>query len=114
MKEISYQVQGSASEPYDITISLNGSNLKSICNCGAGKNGMHCKHWMHVFEGKKQKYINLDDSQIEEIQSWLAGSDLEEAWQEFEAIKVQEEQIKRELAIKKKAVMTKFKSAMKK
>jgi len=61
-----------------------------------------------------KKYINLDESQIEEIQSWLAGSDLEEAWQEFESIKVQEEQIKRELAIKKKAVMTKFKSAMKK
>jgi hypothetical protein len=64
--------------------------------------------------GKTQKYINLDDSQIKEIQSWLAGSDLGEAWQEFEAIKVQEEQIKKELAIKKKAVMTKFKSAMKK
>ena len=114
MKEISYQVQGSASEPYDITISLNGSNLKCICNCPAGSMGTHCKHWMGVFEGKKQKYINLDESQIEEIQSWLAGSDLEEAWQEFEAVKVQEEQIKRELAIKKKAVMAKFKSAMKK
>ena len=71
MKEISYQVQGSASEPYNITISLNGSNLKCICNCPAGKNGMHCKHWMSVFEGKKQKYINLDESQIEEIQSSL-------------------------------------------
>ena len=41
-----------------------------------------------------QFYINLNESQIEEIQSWLEGSDLEEAWKEFESIKVQEEQIR--------------------
>ncbi|MEN9018069.1 MAG: hypothetical protein ABF331_06150 [Hellea sp.] len=114
MKQISYQVQGSAAEPYDITISLNGSNLKCICDCPAGSMGTHCKHWMSVFEGKKQKYINLDESKIKEIQSWLPGSDLERAWQEFEAIKLQEEQIKKEIAAKKKAVTRKFKSAMKK
>ena len=64
MKEISYQIQGSASEPYRIKISLDGSNLKCICNCPAGSFGTHCKHWMSIFDDKKQDYINLDDSQI--------------------------------------------------
>lgn len=113
MKEINFQVQGSASEPYNIKISLDGDKLKCICDCPAGSKGIHCKHWMSIFEGKKQKYINLDDSQIEEIRSWLPGSDLEYAWNELEEIKVQEEQIKKELAKRKKEVLSKFKSAMK-
>ncbi len=114
MKEISYQVQGSAAQPYNITISLSGTNLKCICDCPAGSMGTHCKHWMSVFEGKKQKYIGLDDSQISEIKSWLPGSDLEEAWIELEEIKKQEAEIKKEIAAKKKAVLQKFKSVMKK
>ena len=109
MKEISYQVQGSASEPYNITISLNGSNLRCICDCPAGSMGTHCKHWMSVFEGKKQDYINLNESQIEEIRSWLSGSDLEEPWNEFNKIKDLELELKK----KKKDITKKFKIAMK-
>ena len=114
MKKISYQVQGSASEPYNITISISGSELRCICNCPAGSMGTHCKHWMSIFENKKQKYINLDDAQIAEINSWLPGSDLEEAWNELEEFKIQEDKIKKELAAKKKIVLSKFKLVMKK
>ena len=85
MKEISYQVQGSAAQPYNITISLSGTNLKCICDCPAGSMGAHCKHWKSVFEEKKQKYIGLDDSQINEIKSWLPGSDLEQAMKKINA-----------------------------
>ena len=72
--------------------------------------GSHCKHWMGVFEGKKQKYINLNESQIEEIQSWLTGSDIEEIWKELNVLKEEEKAIIKE----RKLVLKKFKTAMKK
>ena len=99
MKKITYQVQGTAAEPYSITISLDGTNLTCLCDCQAGMNGKHCKHWMSVFEGKKQDYIGLNDAQIDEIQSWLSGSELEQRWIELNRVLEEEEAIKK----KKKA-----------
>ena len=112
MKKISYQVQGSAKEPYNITIALDGTNISCVCDCPAGLKGSHCKHWMLVFEGGKQKYIGLDENQIAEIQSWLPGSNLDEPWQEFNKIKDQEKQIMAEIKEKKKEITKKFKIAM--
>ena len=104
MKKISYQVQGSASEPYSITISLDGTNLTCLCDCQAGNNGKHCKHWMSVFEGKKQDYTGLDAAQIDEIQSWMAGSDLEQAWIELNRVLEEEETIKKKKTAAYKAL----------
>ena len=109
MKQISYQVQGSAKEPYNITISIDNSKIKCLCDCPAGTFGSHCKHWMSVFEGKKQEYIKLNEQQIEEIQSWLPGSDLEEIFNEF--VKVNKQQ--KEIAAKKKKLFKQLKLAMK-
>ncbi len=64
---------------------------------------------MGVFEGVKQDYINLTDDQILEIQSWLKGSDLEEAWNELLKIK----EIEKSLKAKKAQVIKQFRSAMK-
>ena len=102
MKKISYQVQGSASEPYSITISLDGTNLTCLCDCPAGMSGTHCKHWMSVFRGEKQDYIGLDAAQIDEIQSWMSGSELEQAWIEVLRVLEEEKALKKEIAAKKK------------
>ena len=112
MKKISFKVQGSADEPYNVSINRNGNKIQCVCNCGAGVNKMHCKHWMGVFEGIKQKYISLSEKQIKEIQSWLSGSDIESAWKEYERIKEKEIKIKKEISREKKAVMKKLDKAM--
>ena len=44
MKKISFKVQGSSDEPYNVSINKNGNKIKRVCNCGAGVNKMHCKH----------------------------------------------------------------------
>ena len=107
MKKITYQVQGSSPEPYNITIKLDGINLSFDCDCPAGTYGSHCKHWMGVFEGKKQEYINLNENQIEEIQSWLSGSDLEEIWNRLNVLKEKEKKIIKE----RKLVLKEFQTA---
>ena len=110
MKKISYQVQGSASEPYSITISLDGTNLTCLCDCQAGMQGKHCKHWMSVFEGKKQDYIDLNDAQIDEIQSWLSGSELEQRWIELNRVLEEEEAIKEKKKVAYKALQKEMKN----
>ena len=80
MKKISYKVQGSAKNPYSIVIKKNNNKIQCLCDCDAGRNKMHCKHWMSVFEGKKQEYIGISKEQLDEIKSWLSGSDVEQAW----------------------------------
>jgi uncharacterized Zn finger protein len=104
MKKITYQVQGTAAEPYSITISLEGTNLTCLCDCQAGMQGKHCKHWMSVFEGKKQDYIGLNDAQIDEIQSWLSGSELEQRWIELNRVLEEEEAIKKKKTAAYKAL----------
>ena len=104
MKKISYQVQGSAPEPYSINISLDGTNLTCLCDCPAGMKGTHCKHWMSVFEGKKQDYIGLDAAQIDEIQSWMSGSELEQTWIELNRVLEEEETIKKKKTAAYKAL----------
>ena len=99
MKKISFKVQGSTDEPYNVSINRNGNKIQCVCNCGAGVNKMHCKHWMGVFEGIEQKYNSLSEKQIKEIQSWLSGSDIESAWKEYEKIKEKEIKIKKEILI---------------
>ena len=63
MKKISYKVQGSAKKPYTIVIKKNNNKIQCLCDCNAGRNKMHCKHWMGVFEGKKQEYIGISKEQ---------------------------------------------------
>ena len=111
MKKISYQVQGSASEPYSITISLDGTNLTCLCDCQAGMMGTHCKHWMSIFEGKKQDYIGLDAAQIDEIRSWMSGSDLEQAWIEVLRVLEEEKALKKEKKAAYKALQKEMRNS---
>ena len=112
MKKISFKVQGSTDEPYNVSINKSGNKIQCVCNCKAGVNRMHCKHWMGVFEGTKQKYIGLSEKQIKEIQSWLPGSDIENTWKEYEKIKEEEIKIKKEISKEKQKIMKKFHKAM--
>ena len=73
---------------------------------------MHCKHWMSVFEGKKQEYIGISKEQLDEIKSWLSGSDVEQAWNDYQKIKEKEDDLKKQIALEKKKIMKKLQKAM--
>ena len=112
MQKKTYKIQGSASEPYSITISKIDNKMRCVCNCPAGTKKKHCKHWMSLFDGTKQDYIDLTDSEIEEIQSWIKGSDLEDAWNSFNEFKKKEIEFKEKLSELKKQIMKKMQTAM--
>lgn len=103
MKSISFQVQGSSSEPYNVRFEKDGNNLNIWCDCPAGAKATHCKHWTKVFLKEKQAYVGVTEEELDEVRSWISGSDIEEVWIELERNKEQEKRIKEERkAIQKK------------
>ena len=96
MKIFSFQVQGSSDEPYTVRFEKEGSNLNIWCDCPAGVKATHCKHWMNVFLKEKQAYIGVSERELDEVRSWISGSDIEEAWIEFERNKEEEKRVKEE------------------
>lgn len=78
-KEVLFLVQGSEPDPYKVTFSKNGDNLRGLCNCKAAKNGMACKHRLDVLQNNKKAIIalQLDLDDVKLVQTWLIGSDVE-------------------------------------
>lgn len=105
MQEILFEVQGSASEPYTVVFMKHSdNNLSAFCTCPAGENGQYCKHRFNILDGQTKGIIsnNLDDVKI--IQSWLPGSDIEEALIKMRELEVELEKVKKALSTAKKEV----------
>jgi SWIM zinc finger len=109
MQEISFKVQGSASEPYGVIfVKRSDTNLSAYCSCPAGENGQYCKHRFNILDGTIKGIVsdNLEDVKV--VQSWLSGTDVENAlikMHELEAeAEAEAERIKKELFAAKKAV----------
>jgi uncharacterized Zn finger protein len=105
MEEIRFEVQGSALEPYRVSfLKRSDKNLSAYCTCPAGENGQYCKHRFRILDGITKEIVkgNLDDVKI--VQSWLPGTDLEEAMIEMRRLEKEAENIKKALSEAKKNV----------
>ncbi len=79
-KEITFLVQGSAADPYEVRFVNRGNgNLSAYCTCMAGQKGTFCKHRLNILKGEPRAILkgNLED--VETIASWLPGTDVETA-----------------------------------
>ncbi len=83
MNELSFLVKGSASDPYEVTFLKEGNNLTALCTCMAGQNGQYCKHRFRILDGITADIVSDNKSDVTTIQSWLIGSDVEEAMMEL-------------------------------
>ena len=83
MNELSFLVKGSASDPYEATFLKEGNNLTALCTCMAGQNGQYCKHRFRILDGVTADIVSDNLSDVATVQSWLIGSDVEEAIMEL-------------------------------
>lgn len=79
MASITFQVQGSASVPYEVTFSREGSNLTAICNCPAGLMGQYCKHRFNILDGAVDGIVSNNENEVATVAGWLPGTDVEAA-----------------------------------
>jgi uncharacterized Zn finger protein len=109
MQEISFEVQGSAIEPYSVLfVKRSDTNLSAYCSCPAGQNGQYCKHRFNILAGITKGIVsdNLDDVKV--VQSWLHGTDVEKAIKKMRDLESEAEKIKKELSDAKKDVAKAF------
>lgn len=100
--QIVFKVQGSASEPYEVSFSRNGNNLTAHCGCRAGSVGQYCKHRLAILQGKNPGIVSGNESEIETVRSWLPGSDVAQALEEYGTAERDVEEANAKLSISKK------------
>lgn len=77
MAELAFMVQGSGSEPYEVVFLHKDTKVNALCTCQAGQNGQHCKHRISLLQGDASAALEASPEQLEQLQSWLVGSNLE-------------------------------------
>lgn len=102
MNVIEFLVKGSAPEPYRVTFTKENDNLNAYCTCPAGENGQYCKHRLGILSGSIILIESKNKEQVTVVQSWLPGSDLEEALMELAAAEHEHDHAKKRLSIAKK------------
>ena len=105
MQKISFEVQGSAAEPYGVVfVKRSDTNLSAYCSCPAGENGQYCKHRFNILAGKTEGVVSENREDVKVVQSWLPGTDVEEAIQKMRELESEAARIKKELSAAKKVV----------
>ena len=68
MSTVSFHVQGSAEEPYNVTFQKRSdTNLSAYCTCPAGKNGQYCKHRINIMAGSTTGIVSGNQQDVEEV-----------------------------------------------
>ena len=105
MQEISFEVQGSADEPYDVLfIKRTDTNLSAYCSCPAGENGLYCKHRFNILAGLTKGIVSGNLEDVEVVQSWLPGTDVDQAIKKVQELEIEAAKIKKDISAAKKNV----------
>jgi uncharacterized Zn finger protein len=104
MDQIEFLVQGLAPEPYETTFTRSGNNINAFCTCPAGENGQYCKHRFGILAGDSRAVVSANKDEVLIVQSWLPGSDLEEALMQMAEAEHDYDQAKKRLSEAKKGV----------
>ena len=105
MSKIQFEVQGSATEPYNVTFEKRSeTNLSAYCTCPAGDNGLYCKHRFSILEGDGKAIVSSNIDEVEIVVGWLTGTDVETGINKMRVLEGEATKIKKELAKVKKDV----------
>ncbi|MFT4160906.1 hypothetical protein [Shinella sp.] len=77
MSTLVFYVKGSVKEPYRIIAEGEGENLRTFCNCPAGKKGAaFCKHVAYLLQGDVGKLASPSMKDVTELARRAKGSPL--------------------------------------
>ena len=107
MQEITFLVQGSAPEPYEVSfVKRSEANLSAYCTCPAGENGKHCKHRSEILTGSVDGIVSDNLEEVQTVCAWMVGTDVEAALMETLQLEKEGDRIKKALAAAKKKLAT--------
>lgn len=83
LPELTFQVKGSASSPYEVTFIKDGASLTALCSCPAGQYGNFCKHRIAILDGDVATIVSDNADNVTTVVSWLQGTDVAAALSEY-------------------------------
>jgi len=103
MDKIVFKVQGSALEPYEVVfIKRSAIKFSAFCSCPAGLRGQNCKHKVLILDGVTKGITSQNIQQVEIIQSWLPGTEVDDALKKVQVLENDMKNIKNLLSAAKK------------
>ena len=100
---ITFFIQGSSDEPYEVEFYRESDKLKAFCTCRAGESRTYCKHRLNILAGSEQNIVSANASEVAVVQEWLSGTPLEAAIDEYNNAEAEVEAAKNALtAVKRK------------
>lgn len=104
MKQFHFLVQGSASQPYSVTVKSSLNKLNIYCTCPAGSLGQNCKHKIQIMQGGQAKVIsnNLDELGI--IPDLVNQSPISDAMKRLSDLESEAHTLKLEISSTKKQI----------
>ena len=78
--KLTFLIQGSAKEPYEVSFWRNGRNLTTSCTCEAGKNGKSCKHRFALMDADLTNLISGNIKDVGCLQQMIMDTDVAEAY----------------------------------
>ena len=104
MEELTIQVKGPSSKPYELIFIRDGDSLTAICDCPAGTFNNLCKHRVSILDGDYSAVSEEDQSKAKTVTAWLAGTDVETALVELRRVEADAGSTKADLAAAKRKV----------
>ncbi|WP_259068985.1 hypothetical protein HDF24_05845 [Mucilaginibacter sp. X4EP1] len=94
MQSLTFNIQGSSIEPYEVIFYLIDGKLSGSCTCAAGQVSKYCKHRLELLQGDAKAAINLNNSDHITAIKWYSSSDLKAKVDELNNIKKEIEALK--------------------
>lgn len=111
MAEAHFLVSGSNIEPYRVSIVFRDGQISAICDCPAAGMGWHCKHRINILNGITQGIVSGNKDEVLIVQSWLPGTEVEQALQTLQALEEKLALLKKQVAEAKKSLVRSFDSS---
>ena len=91
MQEIlKFSVMGDDDEIHEVTVSRdmsNSTNLTVLCTCSDAQAAHFCSHRFEVFEGDHANILSDRSDNMETLNRWVHGSDIQAAMRELSKAK---------------------------
>ncbi|ABK16805.1 hypothetical protein [Syntrophobacter fumaroxidans] len=98
MDSLQFLIQGSAPEPYTVTLIRVGPDITISCSCPGAKFEKHCKHRIRILTGDKTGIISGNADCLCQVSEMIRGTAIESARDRYQ-------QAEREVEMAKKKFM---------
>ena len=102
--KLTFLVQGSAHDPYEVSFLKHNDNLNVYCTCPAGVLGQFCKHKINILERCTKAIVSDNAEDIDIVATWLEGSDVETALVTYYETKSELSKLKKKWSLARKEV----------